>query len=117
MYSISDNRYPSISVNKSSTIFSDRELLDHLNDEVPVIMRIPARIKEFENCTFLPEPVKNLFESMLELLSKMQKLAAERFVKSGIFDAKEPPNEYLPSLPIQSEKKNFTAENDKNKKN
>ena len=105
MYSISDNRYPSISVNKSSTIFSDRELLDHLNDEVPVIMRIPARIKEFENCTFLPEPVKNLFESMLELLSKMQKLAAERFVKSGIFDAKEPPNEYLPSLPIHSEKK------------
>ena len=77
--------------------------MDHLNDEVPVIMRILAKIKEFENCTFLPEPVKNLFESMLELLSKMQKLATERFVKSGVFDAKEPPNEYFPSLPIHSD--------------
>ena len=103
-------------LDESLDVFSDKELLDHLNDEVPVIMRILAKIKEFENCTFLPEPVKNLFESMLELLSKMQKLAAERFVKSGVFDAKEPPNEYFPSLPIHSEKKNFKADNDKNNK-
>ena len=103
-------------LDESLDIFSDRELLDHLNDEVPVIMRILAKIKEFENCTFLPEPVKNLFESMLELLSKMQKLPTERFVKSGVFDAKEPPNEYFPSLPIHSEKKNSKADDDKNKK-
>ena len=39
-------------LDESLDIFSDRELLDHLNDEVPVIMRILAKIKEFEKKHF-----------------------------------------------------------------
>ena len=59
---------------------------------------------------FLPEPVRNIIEFMLKLFSKMHKLANDRYVKPGIYNAAEPPNEYFPSLLLHSENKNFKAD-------
>ena len=91
-------------------IFDDRELLDHFYEEIPVVMKILASIRAHEGGTFLPEPIKNLLEAMLQLFSKMNKLASERFVKSDTYSGLEPPNEYFPSLPLHSARMNFKAE-------
>ena len=37
-------------------IFDDRELLDHLYEEILVVMKILASIRAHEGGTFLPEP-------------------------------------------------------------
>ena len=47
---------------------------------------------------------------MLQLFSKMKKLASERFIKSDTYSGLEPPNEYFLSLPIHSARMNFNAD-------
>ena len=47
-------------------IFDDRELLDHLFEEIPVVMKILASIRAHEGGTFLPEAIKNLLEATLQ---------------------------------------------------
>ena len=51
----------------SVNIFEDKDVLDHLNDEVPVVMEMIFNIITHENVSFLPEPVRNMFESLLKL--------------------------------------------------
>ena len=96
-------------------IFDDKELLDHLYEEIPVVMKILASIRAYEGSIFLPEAIKNLLEAMLQLFSKMNKLASERFVKSDTYSGLEPPNEYFPSLPLHSARMNFKADHAKNR--
>ena len=75
-----------------------------------VLMKILASIRAYEGSIFLPEAIKNLLEAMLQLFSKMNKLASERFVKSHTYSGLEPPNEYFPSLPLHSARMNFKAD-------
>ena len=39
-------------------IFEDKELLDHLYEEIPVVMKILASIRAYEGSIFLPEAIK-----------------------------------------------------------
>ena len=87
--------------------------MDHLYEEVPVVMKILASIRVHAGGTFLPEPIKNLLEAMLQLFSKINKLGSERFVKSDTYSGLEPPNDYFPSLPLHSARMNFKADHAK----
>ena len=91
-------------------IFEDKDMLDHLNEEVPVIVDMIAAVKKYENEPFLPKVVKDLFNFMLKLFSKVQKLASERFVKPEDFTELEPPTEYFASLPLHSKNKNYKVD-------
>ena len=62
-------------------IFEDKDILDHVNGEVPVLVQIISDIKEFEKTTFLPEVVIVLFNSILKFYSNVRKLFVQRYVK------------------------------------
>ena len=52
-------------------IFEDKDVLDHLNDEVPVVMEMISNIIKHEKVYFLPEPVSNMFEFILKLFNQV----------------------------------------------
>ena len=52
-------------------------------------MSLIASVRNYQGETFLPESVKNLFNFLLKLLIKVQKLALQRHVKPGPFTGKE----------------------------
>ena len=91
-------------------IFEDKDILDHVNGEVPVLVQIMSDIKEFEKTTFLPEAVIVLFNSILKLYSNVRKLAVQRYVKEEDFNGEEPATDVFPSLPLHSKKKFFKAD-------
>ena len=55
-------------------IFKDKEMLDHLNDEIPLVVSMISEVRDYECEVFLPEPVNNLLNFMLKLYSKVFRL-------------------------------------------
>ena len=94
----------------SVNIFEDKDVLDHLYDEVPVVIEIISKIIKYEKAEFLPEPVRGIFEFMLKLLNQVQKLATLRHVPAKKYIGKEPYTEFFPSLPLHSEKITFKVD-------
>ena len=92
-------------LDKNVDIFSEKDILDHVNGEVPVLMGLITSLKAYEGTVFLPDKVIDLFNAILSLNLNVRKLAAERFVKSKDFLSVEPKNEIYPSLPLHSSKK------------
>ena len=91
-------------------IFEDKDMLDHLNEEVPVIINMLASVKKYENECYLPKPVEALLNFMIKLYSEVHKIAHERFVKAEKYEADEPPTEFFPGLPLHSEQKSFKVD-------
>ena len=91
-------------------VFDDIDMLNHLNDEIPVIVNMMAAVRKYENETFLPKPIESLFNYMIDLYAKVHKTANERFVKAGSYEAEEPPTEFFPGLPLHSEQKLFKVD-------
>ena len=104
-------------LDKQVDIYEDKDILDHIHDEVPVIVGTMTSIKEYEGTVFLPDAVVSLLNSILKLNTSVRKLAVERFVKSKEFPANEsePKTEIFPSLPLHSRKKVFKADKGKTK--
>ena len=94
----------------SVNIFEDKDVLDHLYDEVPVVIEIISKIIKYEKAEFLPEPVRDIFEFMLKLFNQVQKLATLRHVPAKKYIGKEPYTEFFPSLPLHSEKITFKVD-------
>ena len=94
----------------SIDIFKDKDVLDHLNDEVPLLVAMMSAVVKYEKDNCLPGPVKDLFNYMLKLLSQVQKLASERYVMPEPYKDDEPFTEYFPSLPLHSEKMRFKVD-------
>ena len=91
-------------------IFEDKDMLDHLNEEVPVIINMLASVKKYENECYLLKPVEALFNFMLKLYSNVRKIPNERFVKAENYESDEPPTEFFPGLPLHSEQKSFKVD-------
>ena len=53
----------------SIDIFKDKDVLDHLNDEVPLAVGMMAAVLNYGKDDCLPGPVKDVFNYMLKLLS------------------------------------------------
>ena len=94
----------------SVNIFEDKDVLDHLYDEVPVVIEMISKIIKHEKVEFLPEPVRGIFEFMLRLFNQVQKLATVRHVPAKKYVGKEPYTEFFPSLPLHSEKVAFKVD-------
>ena len=94
----------------SIDIFKDKDVLDHLNDEVPLAVGMMAAVVNYDKDDCLPGPIKDVFNYMLKLLSQVQKLASERFILPETYKDDEPFTEYFPSLPLHSEKMNFKVD-------
>ena len=45
-------------------IFKDKEMLDHLNDEIPLVVSMISEVRDYECEVFLPEPVNNLLKDL-----------------------------------------------------
>ena len=98
-------------------IFKDKETLDHLNNEIPFLISLIGSVRKYEESTFLPEPITDLFNTMLKIHSVGIKLANKRYVQPGPYLHPEPPLEYFPGLPLHSEASNFEVDVDKFKNN
>ena len=94
----------------SIDIFKDKDVLDHLNDEVPLLVAMMSAVVKYEKDNCLPGPVKDVFNYMLKLLSQVQKLASERYMMPEPYKDDEPFTEYFPSLPLHSEKMRFKVD-------
>ena len=94
----------------SVNIFEDKDVLNHLYDEVPVVIDIISKIIKHERAHFLPEPVRGVFEFMLILFNQVQKLATAGHVPAKKYVGKQPSTEFFPSLPLHSEKIAFTVD-------
>ena len=92
-------------------IFEERDLLDHVYAEGPVLVDFMTKIKEYECHPFLPKQVSEVFNVILDIHTTVGKLAAEWYTIPKFYDEKsEPPMEVFPSLPLHSAKKNFEAD-------
>ena len=94
----------------SIDIFKDKDVLDHLNDEVPLLVAMMSAVVKYEKDNCLPGPVKDVFNYMLKLLSQVHKLASERYMMPEPYKDDEPFTEYFPSLPLHSEKMKFKVD-------
>ena len=72
-------------LDKQVDIFEDKDILDHVNNEVPLIVYIITLIQKYEKTTFLSDALINLLTFILELNLSVRKLAAERFRKAKPF--------------------------------
>lgn len=91
-------------------IFADKDMLDHLNNEIPVVMAMIESVRKYEKVTFLPESITNLLNLLLKLYSQGSKMASRRHVETDVFNHPEPPLECFPSLPLHSELSNFEVD-------
>ena len=91
-------------------VFQDKDILDHLNNEVPILMSMIGSVRKYEGSTFLPQAVTKLFNNMIKLYSVGLKLATKRHIESNLYQHPEPPLEYFPSYPLHSEAKNFDVD-------
>ena len=98
-------------------VFQDKDILDHLNNEVPILMSMISSVRKYERVTFLPPALTRLFNNMIKLYSVGLKLASKRHIKSNIYQHPEPPLEYFPGLPLHSEAKFFDVDKDNFKDN
>ena len=76
-------------------VFQDKDILDHLNNEVPILMSMIGSVRKYEGSTFLPPAVTKLFNNMIKLYSVGLKLATKRHIESNLYQHPEPPLEYL----------------------
>ena len=88
-------------------IFEDKEVLDHLNNEIPVVIAQLQSVRKYESTSFLPPPVVSLFNHVILTYENAMKLASQRYIKPANFSHTEPPLEYFPSLPLHSNQSNF----------
>ena len=72
-------------LDKQVDVFNDKDILEHMNGEVPLLVNIINSVKEFENTIYLPNPLVDLFNAILKLYMTAKKLSFERFVKAEDF--------------------------------
>jgi len=92
-------------LDKQVDVFNDKDILEHMNGEVPLLVNMINSVKEFENTIYLSDPLVDLFNAILKLYMTVKKLSFERFVKAEDFLDGEPKLECYPSLPLHSKKK------------
>ena len=88
-------------------IFEDKEILDHLNNEIPVVISLLQSVRNYEAKSFLPKPVVAIFNHILFIYEKAMSLASTRYVKPDVYSHTEPTLEHFPSLPIHSNLSNY----------
>ena len=61
-------------LDKQVDVFNDKDILEHMNGEVPLLVNIINSMKEFENSIYLPDPLVDLFNAILKLYMTVRKL-------------------------------------------
>ena len=52
-------------LDKQVDVFNDKDILEHMNGEVPLLVNIINSVKEFENTIYLPDLLVDLFNAIL----------------------------------------------------
>ena len=86
-------------------IFAERDILENLNEECPVIVNIITEIKSHEKKMFMPKEVVDILNVVLDKHEMISKLAEKRKGETDKFTGTEPPTDCYPSLPLHTSKK------------
>ena len=97
-------------LDKSVDIFSDYPATKKVTEAFPVIIRIMKQILKYEDDTFLPNDVTEIFRAMLVLKSEYNSLARDRAVPRKCPSAPSPPAQVYPYNPVHSAKHTYDAD-------